>query len=143
MNSIRQQAGMSLLETLVAIVVFSVGMTGVASLMLTSMRNNDATLLRTQSTILANEIYEKMLANLPAAAAGSYNLPMSSDLPLTTDLDCDPKADFPGSGPPDEGGCGVGGPAGAALWLVVLLLLLATVSGRRRGWRDKSRPGKS
>ncbi len=45
MNSKRQQAGMSLLETLVAIVVFSVGVTGVASLMLTSMRNNDATRL--------------------------------------------------------------------------------------------------
>ncbi len=71
MSSIRQQAGMSLIETLVAIVVFSVGMMGVASLMLTSMRNNDATLMRTQSTTLATEIYEKMLANLGAAEAGT------------------------------------------------------------------------
>ena len=83
-----KQAGMSLLEVLVSVVVFSVGVMGVASLMLTSWRNNDATLSRTQSTILANEIYEKMLANLPAAESGNYNLSMSTTLPVTTQLDC-------------------------------------------------------
>jgi len=88
-NSVRRQAGMSLLETLIAIVVFSVGMVGVAGMMLTGMRNNDATLLRTQSTILANEIYEKMLANVPAAAVGNYNLSKSAVLPVSSGFNCE------------------------------------------------------
>jgi type IV pilus assembly protein PilV len=79
---------MSLLETMIAMVIFSVGTMGVASMMLTSMRNNDATLSRTQSTVLATEIYEKMLANLQAAAAGNYDLSMNSGLPTSTSLDC-------------------------------------------------------
>lgn len=82
-----RQRGMSLIETLIAVVVFSVGSIGVASMMITSMRNNDATLQRTNSTMLAVEIYEQMLANLPAAEAGSYNLAMDASLPTTT-LDC-------------------------------------------------------
>jgi type IV pilus assembly protein PilV len=83
----RRQRGMSLLETLIALVVFSVGSIGVASMMITSMRNNDATLLRTNSTMLALELYEQILANLPAAEAGNYNLAMGAGLP-TTALDC-------------------------------------------------------
>ena len=74
---------MSLLEVMIAVVVFSVGLIGVASLMLTSMRNNDATLSRTQSTILANEMYEKIRANLPGATAGYYTIAMESALPTT------------------------------------------------------------
>lgn len=82
-------SGMSLLEVMVAVVVFSVGLIGVASLMLTSMRNNDATLSRTQSTILANEMYEKMLANLPGAAAGHYTIAFAAALPTTASPQCD------------------------------------------------------
>jgi type IV pilus assembly protein PilV len=79
---------MSLLEVMIAVLVFSVGILGVAALMLTSMRNNDATLARTQSTVLANEIYEKMLANLPGAVAGNYTIDMTSALPVSTSINC-------------------------------------------------------
>ena len=84
----RFQKGVSLLETTIAILVLSVGMLSMATLMLTNMRNNDATLSRTQSTILANEIYEKMLANLPVAAAGSYDLTMDATLPDSYEMSC-------------------------------------------------------
>ena len=73
---------------MVAVVVLSLGMIGIASTMLTSMRNNDAAMTRTRSTMLANEIYEKMLANLPAAIAGNYNLSMAADMPKVTALNC-------------------------------------------------------
>ena len=79
---------MSLLEVLVATIVFAVGMGGVASMMLSNMSNNNATLSRTHSNMLANEIYEKMLANLPGVEAGGYNLSMSATLPVSTELDC-------------------------------------------------------
>ncbi len=82
-------SGHSLLEVLIAVVVFSVGIIGVASLMLVSMRANDAALTRTQSTMLANEMYEKILANIPGAAAGNYTVAMGSSLPTTTSPECD------------------------------------------------------
>ena len=88
MQTRRFETGSSTLETLVAIMVFSIGLVGIASILLTSMRNSDATLLRTRSTMLANEVYEMMLANLPAARAGEYNLAMSADLPEYSELDC-------------------------------------------------------
>jgi type IV pilus assembly protein PilV len=88
MKLIQKQAGTSLLEAVVAIVVFSVGVIGIASLLLTSMRANDATLLRTQSTILANELYEKVLANMPAAELGTYNLAMSATMPTASEINC-------------------------------------------------------
>ena len=87
-NRIGQASGMSLLEVMIAVLVFSVGIIGVAALMLTSMRNNDATLARTQSTMLANEMYEKMLANLPGATAGNYTIAMASALPVSTSINC-------------------------------------------------------
>jgi len=88
MRSAAKQSGMSLIETLVALLVFSVGILGIASLMLTSMRHNNETLSRTQSTILANEIYEMMRANLAAVEAGDYTLAMGSGLPYTAQSDC-------------------------------------------------------
>lgn len=85
-------AGMSLLEVMIAVVIFSVGLIGVAALMLTSMRDNDATLARTQSTILASEMYEKMLANLPGAAAGHYTVAFADTLTTTASPACDAAA---------------------------------------------------
>ncbi len=82
------QSGLSLIETLVALVVFAVGVLGVASLMLTSMRHSDATLARSQSTMLANEIYEMMQANQVAAEAGDYSLAMNASLLSTSQTDC-------------------------------------------------------
>ena len=84
----RSLRGFSTLEALVAVTVFSIALIGVASMMLTSLRNNDATQLRTQSTMLANEVYEMMLANLPAAEAGNYDLSMNAQLGLAVGHNC-------------------------------------------------------
>lgn len=88
MKSTGKQSGSSLIETIVALLISAVGILGVASLMLTSMRHSDATLARTQSTMLANEIYEMIRANLAAAELGNYELALSSALPYTTQTDC-------------------------------------------------------
>ena len=88
MNIHNRQSGTSLLEVVVAMVVFAVGIIGIASMLLTSMRNNDATLLRTQSTMLASEVYEMMLANLPAAEACNYGLSMNAELGLAVGHNC-------------------------------------------------------
>jgi hypothetical protein len=44
--------------------------------------------MRSQSSILANEMFENILANLEGARGGFYNLSMSSSLPTSTSNDC-------------------------------------------------------
>jgi type IV pilus assembly protein PilV len=87
--AIGRTSGESLLEVMIAMLVFSVGVIGIATMMLTSMRQNDATLARTNATILANEMYENMLANLTGTKDGSYNLSMESAIPRTSSYDCE------------------------------------------------------
>jgi len=58
---------MALVEVLVALVVMSVGLLGIAALQITSLRNNYASSLRTQATALADDIIDRMRANRSAA----------------------------------------------------------------------------
>lgn len=62
--------GFSLIEVLVAIVVLSLGLLGLASLQMTSLRFNHSAYHRTQATLLANEIIDSIRAN--AANASQY-----------------------------------------------------------------------
>jgi type IV pilus assembly protein PilV len=59
-TSIRRQSGVSLIEVMVAFVVLSVGLLGLALLQAKGMRLNTDAYLRSQATILANEIIESM-----------------------------------------------------------------------------------
>ena len=60
--------GFSLIEVLVAIVVLSLGMLGLAALQMTSLRFNQSALMRTQATTLASDIFDCMRANRTLAA---------------------------------------------------------------------------
>ncbi|HEV7716445.1 MAG TPA: type IV pilus modification protein PilV [Steroidobacteraceae bacterium] len=62
---------MSLIEVLVALVVMSVGMMGVASLMLQSLRNGHGALMHTQAVNLVSDMEERIRAN--PAAGGAYD----------------------------------------------------------------------
>ncbi len=61
-----RQSGVSLIEVLVAVLVFSVGLIGLAGLIVMSTRSTHVGYLRTQATFLANSMAERMSAN-PAA----------------------------------------------------------------------------
>lgn len=69
----RQQSGSSLLEVLVAVLVLSIGLLGVASLQLYGLRYNQSAYLRSQATILAYDIIDRMRSNTDAVIAGSYD----------------------------------------------------------------------
>jgi type IV pilus assembly protein PilV len=56
-------SGFSLVEVLVALVVLSVGLAGLAALILTGIKSNDGALVRTQATTLAYDIIDRMRAN--------------------------------------------------------------------------------
>ncbi len=72
MNRHRKQLGSSMVEVLVALVILSVGLLGLAMLQGKSMRLNTDAMLRSQATLLATEIIEGMRVNLTGADAGLY-----------------------------------------------------------------------
>jgi type IV pilus assembly protein PilV len=73
------QTGFTLLEVLVALVLISIGLLGVATLQLTGMKNNHSAFYRTQASILTYQMIENMRANRKEADSGSY----SGTLPTT------------------------------------------------------------
>lgn len=68
-----KQSGFSLLEVLVAMLVLSIGLLGLAGLMASSMRNNQSAYHSTQATWLAYDILDRMRANSTGALAGAYS----------------------------------------------------------------------
>lgn len=56
-----------------AVLIFSIGLIGLASLMVMATRSNHAAYLRTQVTFLANSMANRMSANPAGVWSGSYN----------------------------------------------------------------------
>lgn len=75
----RGQRGGGLIEILVAVLVLSIGMLGLAGMQAAMLRNADSSLLRTQATVLAYDIMDAMRANAEAAGAGAYNRGTADD----------------------------------------------------------------
>jgi type IV pilus assembly protein PilV len=69
-----RQSGFTLIEVLVALLILAIGLLGLASLQLTSLKFNTDAYIRTQSTLLAYDIIDRMRLNRAAVAAGSYDV---------------------------------------------------------------------
>ncbi len=65
-RAIKQQAGLSLIEILVTVVILSIGMLGIAATQTLGMGYNHDSYLRSQATMLINELTERMSTNLTA-----------------------------------------------------------------------------
>ena len=72
--------GFTLLEVLIALVVLSVGLLGIAAMMNFSLKANDSAYLRTQAEAFAYNIVDKMRANQNAALNGSYNIAIGTSV---------------------------------------------------------------
>ena len=73
-NSVALRArGFTLVESLVAVLVLSIGLLGIAALQVSSLRTNHVAYQRTQATFMAYDLLDRMRANRVAATAGSYN----------------------------------------------------------------------
>lgn len=68
-----KQSGFTLLEVLVAMLVLTIGLLGLAGLMASGMRNNLSASHRTQATWMAAGIIDRMRANRVLAVGGNYN----------------------------------------------------------------------
>jgi type IV pilus assembly protein PilV len=70
----RKASGFTFIEALVALIVLSIGLLGVAALQLTSLRSNHSASLRSQATLLASDMVDRMRANRTVALAGAYDV---------------------------------------------------------------------
>jgi len=78
----RRQRGLALIEVLIAVLILSIGLLGVASLQTTSIEMNGQSRQKSQALLLAQDLVERVRVN--AANAQNY------DSSLGPGLDCDP-----------------------------------------------------
>lgn len=83
--SARYDCGFSLIEVLVALVVLSVGLLGLAALQSTATQFNASAYSRSQATILAYDMADRIRANREAALDGDYTSPYPGTLPTCND----------------------------------------------------------
>jgi type IV pilus assembly protein PilV len=77
-SSARHHRGFTLVEVLVSLVVFSLGLLGMAKLVLVTAHSNDSAYLRSQATALGYQILDNMRANMTAATANGYDTPLGA-----------------------------------------------------------------
>lgn len=70
--SLRKQAGLNLIEVLIAALVLSIGMLGLAGLQLATLKTAQNTTAQQHATMLASNLLERMRSNRDAALSGEY-----------------------------------------------------------------------
>lgn len=69
----KPQKGFSMLEVLIAILVISFGLLGLAGLQAVGLKNNQTAYLRSLATQQAYDMADRMRTNMTGVAAGSYD----------------------------------------------------------------------
>lgn len=83
--NIKKQAGFNLIEVLLAFLILSIGLLGVAGLQTTAVKASHTAMLKTIAITKVQEIIERIRAN-PVAGIDAYDLPRTT---LGTDNGCD------------------------------------------------------
>ncbi len=85
-NSIKsvQQKGFSIIEVLISVLVISIGLLGMAGLQTTGIQQSHNSYLKTQASMLAYDMADRMRSNLQGVAAGHYNSVNNGALDLIT-----------------------------------------------------------
>lgn len=79
----RAQAGLTLIEILIALVVLSVGLLGLANLQAVSLQANHNAYLRSQAVFLAYDAVDRMRANRGPALAEEYDIALGDSAPAS------------------------------------------------------------
>lgn len=80
--------GFTLLEVLIAIVVFSIGLLGIAGLQVAGMRFTYSSQLRAIATAQADSLADRMRGNPIGMVEGFYNITDGTPMPTALDADC-------------------------------------------------------
>lgn len=67
MKKFNNQKGLSLVEILVTLLIMAIGTLGIAALQLTGLKYSSGAAVRTQATLLANDLMDRMRANRTVA----------------------------------------------------------------------------
>jgi len=65
--------GFTLIEILIALVILSIGLLGVASLQMQGLRNNQSAYLKSQASMLVYDMADRMRVNAARALTGDYD----------------------------------------------------------------------
>ncbi|WP_006788251.1 type IV pilus modification protein PilV [Thiorhodospira sibirica] len=84
-HRISSQQGVTLIEVLIALLVLSIGLLGLAGLQAVSLQHNHNAHLRSQATNLSYDILDRMRANRTNALQGAY-----TSAALDTTISCNP-----------------------------------------------------
>lgn len=85
-SPVTRQRGFTLLEVLIAVVVFSIGLLGIAGLQVAGMRYTHGSQLRAVATMQAENMAERIRANRAGARDNHYNV--TGDMPTAYPADC-------------------------------------------------------
>jgi len=88
MQVLSRQRGISLIEVMMAVLIFSIGLIGLAGLLVMATRSNHAAYLRTQVTFLAGSMADRMRANPVGVWNGDYGAATGTTYPNKTTQDC-------------------------------------------------------
>ncbi len=84
----RRQAAFTLFEVLIAVVILSIGLLGLASLQAAGMRNNNSAYMRSQASVLAYDMADRIRANRQGSA--SYTGSGSAEANCLSTTGCTP-----------------------------------------------------
>lgn len=82
----RSQAGVTMIEVLIAVLVLAIGLLGMAAMQMQAVKLNHSAYLRTQASVLAYDISDRIRANDDLAIAGRYDRALDAAIPTATDL---------------------------------------------------------
>ncbi|WP_455201813.1 type IV pilus modification protein PilV [Kaarinaea lacus] len=77
-QAVQTQSGFTMLEVLVAIVVLAFGLLGLAGLQADGLRNNTSAYMRSQATLMAYDMLDRMRANMQGVENGDYDTLLST-----------------------------------------------------------------
>lgn len=80
--------GFTLLEVLIALLVLSIGLLGLAALQTIGLKFNNQSYQRTQAVYQAYDIIDRIRANSTAKAAGNYSNVSLGSIPSLSGIDC-------------------------------------------------------
>ena len=91
-GSRRAQRGVGMIEVLVAVLVLSIGLLGIAAMQAAALRNSQSSLERSTATVLVYSIFDAMRANANVARVGGYNMGLTCTVPAGGDLAANDRA---------------------------------------------------
>ena len=69
----QHNAGFTMIEVLITMVILSIGLLGLAGMQANGLKSNHLAYMRSQATLLAYDMSDRMRANMAGVTAGNYN----------------------------------------------------------------------